>query len=274
MIGLKEQTVHGAKSFADARRQHRWLIPSHYNACVDCLDRNAGSADQAALYYINSAGHEARYTFGGFIESCQRFANALSALGVGRGDVVAIAGSQRPETAIAHMAIYRLGAIALPISRLFGDDALRYRLANSGARAIMVEPEAAGRLEGIRAELPELRHVIVAGGNGPGVNFESLVAAGAADCAAAPTGLEDPLILMYTSGTTGNPKGVLHAARNIIGHNGFDYALNFVRPGDVYFSPADWAWSAGLSGLGLPLGLWNSGGGVWRQGKIRPRGGL
>jgi acetyl-CoA synthetase len=252
MIGLKEQTVHGAKTFADAREQHRWLIPERYNACVDCLDRNAGSADQAALCFEDGARRAARYTFGALSETCNRFANALRALGVARGDVVAIAGSQRPETAIAHMASYRLGAVALPISRLFGDDALRYRLAHSGARAIVVEPEAAGRLESIRNELPELRHVIVAGGTGPGISFDALTADGAPICAAAPTGPEDPLILMYTSGTTGNPKGVLHAARNIIGHNGFDYALNLVRPGDVYFSPADWAWSAGLSGLVCP----------------------
>ncbi len=101
-------------------------------------------------------------------------------------------------------------------------------------------------------KLPQLRHVIVAGGKGPGMSFESLTAAGAPVCEPAPTGPEDPLMLMYTSGTTGNPKGVLHAARNIIGHNGFDYALNFLRPDDVYFSPADWAWSAGLSGLVCP----------------------
>jgi acetyl-CoA synthetase len=252
MIGLREQTVRGARSFAQARGRHRWRIPARYNACVDCLDRNADRAGDAALIYEDAAGRAVRYTFGALIESSNRFANALGALGIRRGDVVAIQGSQRPQTAIAHMAIYRMGAVALPISRLFGDDALRYRLAHSRARAIILEPEAAARLEPMRAELSDLRHVIVAGGEGPGLNFDNLAATGAPACEAAPTGPEDPLILMYTSGTTGHPKGVLHAARNIIGHNGFDYALNFMRPGDVYFSPADWAWSAGLSGLVCP----------------------
>ncbi len=251
IIGLKEQIVRDATSFAQARAKHRWRIPARYNACVDCLDRNADHAGTTALFYEETGGYSRRYSYGELILASRRFANALSALGIGRGDVVAVQGAQRPETAIAHMAIYRLGAVALPVSRLFGDDALRYRLAHSGARAIVTEPEAAGRLAVIRAELPDLRHVIVTG-NGDGLSFDDLTAAGASLCEPAPTGPGDPLLLMYTSGTTGDPKGVLQATCNVIGRNGFDYALNFLRPDDVYFSPADWAWSAGLTGLLCP----------------------
>ena len=252
ITGLKEQIVRDAKSFAQARAQHRWLIPASYNVCVDCLDRNADRAGAAALFYEGPAGRSRRYSFGDMIESCRRFANALGALGIRRGDVVAIQGAQRPETAIAHMAIYRLGAVALPISRLFGDDALRYRLTHSGARAIVVEPEAAVRLEPMRAELPQLRHVIVAGGKHRGPDFDDLTNAAAPVCEPAPTCPDDPLLLMYTSGTTGSPKGVVQAGGNVLGRNGFDYALNFLKPDDIYFSPADWAWSAGLTGLLCP----------------------
>lgn len=252
MIGLREQAVRGAKSFAQARAMHRWLIPDRYNVALDCLDRNADRAGYPALFYADATGRAASYNFGQLTQACCRFANALAALGIGRGDVVAIAAGQRPETAIAHMAIYRLGAIALPVSRLFGDDALRYRLDHAGARAIVAEKEIAGRLESIRKDLPALRHVIVGGGKASGHRFDELIAAGAPERAAAPTSPEDPLLLMYTSGTTGNPKGVLQAARNVLGRNGFDYALNFIRADDVYFSPADWAWSAGLTGLICP----------------------
>lgn len=251
IIGLKEQSVRDATSFDEARTRHRWRIPKHYNACVDCLDRNASRAGEAALLYDDQAAGSRRYSFGEMLESCRRFANALSGLGIRRGDVVAVQGAQRPETAIANMAIYGLGAVALPVSRLFGADALRYRLAHSGARAIVVEPEAAARLEAFRAELPELRHVILTG-KGSRLNFHELTAASAPSCEPAPTSPEDPMLLMYTSGTTGNPKGVLQATRNVLGRNGFDYALNFIRPDDVYFSPADWAWSAGLTGLVCP----------------------
>jgi acetyl-CoA synthetase len=250
-VGLKEQIVRDAKSFAEARARHRWKIPERYNPCVDCLDRNSDRAGATAMFYQESGGHSRCYSFGEIIEASSRFANALRALGIGRGDVVAIQGAQRPETAIAHMAIYRLGAVALPMSKLFGDDALRYRLAHSGARAIVAEPGAADRLGSLRTDLPELRHVIVTANDG-GAGFDDLIAAGASVCEPAPTGPDDPLLLMYTSGTTGDPKGVVQATRNVIGRNGFDYALNFLRPDDVYFSPADWAWSAGLTGLVCP----------------------
>jgi acetyl-CoA synthetase len=82
---------------------------------------------------------------------------------------------QRPETAIAHIACYRLGAIALPISKLFGTDALRYRLTNSSARVLMLEPESLEKIEPIRNELPDLKHVIIAGGKKGGLGFDDLV---------------------------------------------------------------------------------------------------
>jgi acetyl-CoA synthetase len=252
MIGLKEQTVRGAKSFAEARARHRWRIPERYNPAVDCLDRHAKRASRIALFHGQSGRHSDSASFGQLKEASCRLANALAALGIKRGHVVAIAAGQRPETAIAHMAAYRLGAVVMPVSRLFGDDALRYRLAHGEARAVITDAEGAARLETFRKDLPELRHVIVAGGNGPGLNFNDLVMNGAPTHQAAPTSPEDPLLLMYTSGTTGKPKGVLQAARNILGRNGFDYALNFIRPDDVYFSPADWSWSAGLTGLICP----------------------
>ncbi len=110
MIGLREQAVRGAKSFAQARARHRWLIPERYNAAFDCLDRNADRPRHAALFYEDPTGRAARYTFGQLTQACCRLSNALAALGIGRGDVVAVAAGQRPETAIAHMAIYRLGA--------------------------------------------------------------------------------------------------------------------------------------------------------------------
>ncbi|MGO9451852.1 MAG: acyl-CoA synthetase [Candidatus Binataceae bacterium] len=246
MIGLKEQTVTGAKSFADARAKHRWQIPADYNVAIDCLDRSFHAKDRIALYYEDDEGYSATYTWGQIRTASNKLANALRAHGVGRGDVVAVHTPQRPETAIMHMALYRLGAIALPISKLFGPDAIRYRLENSSAKAILMEPETVGKLDGIRDEIETLKHVIVAG-KGDGLSFDDLVAKGADQFTPDRAPLaEDPVLLMYTSGTTGNPKGVLHHARFILGHNGIDYSYNFLRDGDIYFSPADWAWAGGL----------------------------
>ncbi|MGH7933567.1 MAG: acyl-CoA synthetase [Candidatus Binataceae bacterium] len=254
LIGLREQTVHDAKNIADARARHRWNIPADYNVVVDCIDRHTDLRDKPALLFEDDEGRVERYTFGQIATLSKRFANALKALGVNRGDVVALHLPQRPETAIAHMALYRIGAIALPISKLFGTDALLYRLTNSGARVIMLEPESAEKIEPIRKELPELKHVIIAGGGHGGLAFDDLIAQSSDDFTNAKTTAEDPVLLMYTSGTTGNPKGVLHAARYVIGHNGIDYSYNFLRDGDLYYSPADWAWAGGLlDGL---LAIW------------------
>jgi acetyl-CoA synthetase len=266
MTGLKELTVHGAKSLADAHARHRWQIPSDYNVAIDCLDRPFHKNDAVALYYEDDEGHTATYTFGQMREASCRMANALRGLGIGHGDVVAVHTPQRPETAILHMALYRLGAIGLPISKLFGPDAIQYRLENSSAKAILMEPETVGKLEGVRDKVPTLKHVIVCGGKAAGLSggkvdgldFDDLLAKGASQFTPdRPSQAEDALLLMYTSGTTGNPKGVLHAHRYVLGHNGIDYSYNFLRDGDLYYSPADWAWAGGLlDGL---LAIWPHG---------------
>src|SRR5215469_9546614 len=149
-FGLREQTVRGAKRIADARARHQWKILADYNVAVDCLDRHTDLRDKPALYYEDDEGRVETYTFGKMAELSRRFANAIAGLGIGRGDVVAVHLPQRPETAIAHMGLYRLGVIALPISKLFGPDALEYRLNNSAAKAILLEPESLEKLDPIR----------------------------------------------------------------------------------------------------------------------------
>jgi len=255
MIGLKEQTVRGAKTFAELRAKHRWNIPADYNVAIDCLDRHVELRDKTALLYADDEGHTARYTFGQMIEASNRFANALRGLGIGRGDVVAIHTPQRPETAIAHIACYRLGAIALPISKLFGPDAISYRLQNSSAKAILMEPETVAKMDAIdRKDVPNFKHVIVTDGTAGGVSFDDLMSKASPSFTMEKSSAEDPVLLMYTSGTTGNPKGVLHVARYVLGHNGIDYSYNYLRDGDLYYSPADWAWAGGLlDGL---LAIW------------------
>ncbi len=263
MTGLKDLTVRGAKSLADAHARHRWQIPVDYNVAVDCLDQPFHKNDAVALYYEDDEGYTATYTFGQMRRASCRMANALRGLGIGRGDVVAVHTPQRPETAILHMALYRLGAIGLPISKLFGPDAIQYRLENSSASAILMEPETVGKLDGIRGQVETLKHLIVCGGKAAGLSggkvdgldFDELLAEGAEQFTPDRVSqAEDPLLLMYTSGTTGNPKGVLHAHRYVLGHNGIDYSYNFLRDGDLYYSPADWAWAGGLlDGL---LAIW------------------
>jgi acetyl-CoA synthetase len=255
MIGLKEQTVRGEKDFRSLRAKHQWHIPADYSVVVDCLDRHTQLRNKVALLYEDDEGHTARYTFAQMIELSNRFANALRGIGIGRGDVVAVHTPQRPETAIAHMALYRLGAIALPISKLFGPDAIQYRLENSSAKAILMEPETVPKMDAVdRSSLSNFKHIIITDGEKGGLSFDDLIGKGASSFRMEKSNAEDPVLLMYTSGTTGNPKGVLQVARYVLGHNGIDYSYNYLRDGDLYYSPADWAWAGGLlDGL---LAIW------------------
>jgi acetyl-CoA synthetase len=174
---------------------------------------------------------------------------------VKRGDRVAIVLPQRPETAIAHLAIYQLGAVAMPLSILFGPDALEYRLQDSGAVAAIVDESAAETLVALRASCPQLAQLVTVGVAADGAHEWSALLAKASDrieCVA--TRADDPALLIYTSGTTGPPKGALMPHRALIGNlPGFVASQDwFPRPGDVFWSPADWAWTGGLMDALLP----------------------
>jgi acetyl-CoA synthetase len=179
----------------------------------------------------------------------------LRAKGVGRGDRVAIMLPQAPEVAAAHMAIYKLGAVALPIAVLFGPDALSYRLQNSGARALLVNAAGIAKLSDIRAEVPGLTCVLsIDGADDGAADYHAELARASSTFTPVDTAAEDPAMMIYTSGTTGQPKGALHAHRVLLGHMpGAELPLYpFPQPGDSYWTPADWAWAGGLLDTLLP----------------------
>src|SRR5262249_54529519 len=163
--------------------------------------------------------------------------------GVRRGDRVALLMPQRPEMAIAYMAIFQMGAIALPLSHLFGPDALEYRLSHAGASVAICEPTTIGNLRAVRDKLPDLKHVIgVAGVSEKNVlQWEELISKAKDQFTCADTSADDPSLIIYTSGTTGAPKGALHAHRVLLGNiPGFVHSHDFFpQPGDVFWSPAD-----------------------------------
>jgi acetyl-CoA synthetase len=159
------------------------------------------------------------------------------------------------------MAIFQMGAIALPLSHLFGPDALEYRMAFAGASAVFVEPTTIANLWAVRNKLPDLKHVIgVGGARETGVHaYETLIEKAGSEFAKVDTAADDPALIIYTSGTTGPPKGALEAHRLLIGNlPGFIYSHDFFpQPGDMFWSPADWAWAGGLMDALLPT--WNFG---------------
>ena len=237
-------------------RQFRWQVPGRFNLGWNCCGQWASDRTRFALYWEDESGETRAYTFWDIQQQANRLSNALAALGVARGDRVAMVLPQRPETAIAYVAIFQMGAIALPLSHLFGPEALEYRLRDSEACAAIVEPGTIANLWAVRDRLPMLRQVIgVGGASGPDVHpWEALLARAASRFTCVDTDADDPALIVYTSGTTGPPKGALMAHRALLGNiPGFVHSHDFFpRPGDMFWSPADWAWTGGLMDALLP----------------------
>jgi len=238
-------------------REFRWLVPAQFNIAEQCCGRWARQTPEAvAVRYEHEDGSSAQFTYADLQHAANRLSNALRRLGVARGDRVAIVMPQRFETAVANMAVFQLGAIAMPLSMLFGPDALQYRLQNSEARVAIVDESAIANLLAARVECPLLDSVIAVGaahGHGDLDWSAALLREGSGFDAAA-TRADDGAVLIYTSGTTGPPKGALIPHRALIGNlSGFVCSQNwFPKPGDVFWSPADWAWTGGLMDALLP----------------------
>jgi acetyl-CoA synthetase len=228
----------------------RWEVPQRFNMGWDCCGQWAMDRTRFALYWEDESGATAAYTFWDIQQEANRLSNALSALGVRRGDRVALVLPQRPEMAIAYIAIFQMGAIALPLSHLFGPDALEYRMQNSEASVAIVEPTTLANLWAVKDKLPLLRHIIgVGGAREAGVlEWAPLLAKASRSFECAQTQAEDPSLIIYTSGTTGAPKGALEPHRSLIGNlPGFVHSHDFYpQRRDLFWTPADWAWAGGL----------------------------
>ena len=250
-----------AKDYNALHDSFRWELPSRYNMARECCGRWAEDRSRFALYYEDEAGHTEAWTFWDIQMAANRLSNVLHALGVQRGDRVAIILPQRPETGISHIACYQMGAIALPLSHLFGPDALEYRLANSEACVAIVDASTLPKLWAVKDKLPNLRHVIgVGGARESGTHdWDLLLSRASRRFQCVDSAADDPALIIYTSGTTGNPKGALMAQRTLLGNlPGFACSHDFFpQPGDMFWSPADWAWTGGLFDALLPT--WNYG---------------
>jgi acetyl-CoA synthetase len=222
-----------ARDYDALYRSFRWQVPARYNIGADGAVQEIG--------------------YGTLRERSNRLANVLAARGIGRGDRVAILLPQSPAVAVSHIAIYKLGAVALPLAMLFGVEAIAYRLADSGARALITNAQGLAKLAGARADGLDL--VLSLDGAADGAeDFHALLARAASDFTPVATAADDPALMIYTSGTTGPPKGALHAQRVLLGHlPGIEVPHEFLpQPGDRFWTPADWAWAGGLLNVLLP----------------------
>jgi acetyl-CoA synthetase len=237
-------------------RQFRWQVPARYNIGVDVCDRWAAlEPGRLAILHARPDGRDDAITYGSLRETSNRLANVLRAHGVLRGDRVAILLPQAPEVAAAHIGIYKLGAVALPLAVLFGVDALEFRLQNSGATALITNAQGVERIAEIRDSLPDLKLVLSLDGASAGaLDFAATLARATSDFAPVDTSADDPAMMVYTSGTTGQPKGALHGHRVLLGHlPGIETHHDlFPQAGDRMWTPADWAWAGGLLNVLLP----------------------
>ena len=241
-----------------------WRVPRHFNIAQVCCTRWArrpATASRSAVVWEREDGQQGRLSYGELQSQADRLSHALVKLGVQRGDRVAVVMPQRPETAVAHIALYQLGAVAMPLSMLFGPEALAYRLQDSGAVAALVDESAIANLRAVRADCPALRTVVAVGaaaGQGD-VDWSAALGRGRRAFVPCHTRADDAAVLIYTSGTTGPPKGALIPHRALIGNlSGFVCSQNWFghgppqRSDEVFWSPADWAWTGGLMDALLP----------------------
>lgn len=241
--------------YARLRRDFVWTIPADFNIATQCCDVwGQREPDRPAILDATGGGLLVT-TFGALQERSDALAAALAARGLGRGDRFAILLPQSAEVAIAHLAAYKLGAIALPLASLFGIDALEHRLRDAGAMALVSDSAGLAKVRALGG-VPELELLLcVDGADGDALDFHKLIHE--ADPHALPAwrpGAEDPALMIYTSGTTGPAKGALHAHRVLAGHlPGVQLPHDFFpQAGDKMWTPADWAWAGGLLNALLP----------------------
>ncbi|MGZ8605612.1 MAG: AMP-binding protein, partial [Actinomycetota bacterium] len=238
------------------RRTFRLEVPERFNYARDVVDARA-AATPGALALL-AAGPDgavtARFTFGDLARASNRAANALAAHGIGAGDPVFVMLPRIPEWHVALLACIKLGAVPMPGTTLLTSRDIAYRIGAAEAVVVITDAEGAAKVDAVREELPSLKSPICVGGGRPGghwLDWHEFVASGS-DAApdAQPTRADDPMLIYFTSGTTGYPKMVLHTQASYgIGHEITARFWQDLQPGDLHWTFADTGWAKAAWGL-------------------------
>ncbi|MEX1254696.1 MAG: acetate--CoA ligase [Dehalococcoidia bacterium] len=225
------------------------------NIAYEALDRHVakGRGDKPCLLWESKDGRAETYTYAEMVRLSNRFANALQSLGVAKGERVFVFMDRIPELYAAVFGTLKAGCIIGPLFSAFGPDAIRDRLENSEAVVLVTQPHLVSKVHEIRAELPALKHLIVADHDKrPEVGadelcWNDLMDAASDEFAIVRTDFEDGAVMHYTSGTTGKPKGALHVHKAVLGHYATGKYVLDLHDDDIYWCTADPGWVTGTS---------------------------
>lgn len=245
------------ESYERAREEFTWDVPDDYNAAYDLVGKH-DDTDRTALYQAYPDGRRETYAFADLDRRSDRLAAALSERGIEEGDRIGVVLPQVPANPVTHLACWKLGAVSMPLSVLFGPDGLEYRLKDSGAAAVVTDSDNYDTVAQVQADCPALETVLEVDWKETGHHADA-TAFGPALEAAAPTfdpvrtGPDTPGIIMYTSGSTGPPKGALHTQSIWVGHcPAFRMYFELDVSDAICWTPADWAWIGALGDLLFP----------------------
>lgn len=248
-VGGNLMLIKKRDAYEDICREFHWQLPEYYNIAHDVCDRHAASNPESVALIQETESGIRNYTYLEIQRYANKAANYLVSLGLQRGDRVMVLLGQDPAAAIMHVACWKAGLISTPTSVLFGAEAIAYRLQDAGIRALITNTANYPKVMEAREQSPGLQTVMLTDGTGPGAaDFWAELDRSSDAFDTLALSPETPALISYTSGTTGLPKGTLHAHRVLLGHMpSMEVTLDFFpHTDDIMWSPADWSWLAGL----------------------------
>ncbi|MDO7905280.1 acetate--CoA ligase [Paenibacillus sp. JX-17] len=236
-------------SWEEVERHFTWYANGKVNMAHEAIDRHVdeGRGNKTALIYSDASRRET-FTFEELKLLSNRFGNVLRQHGIGKGDRVFIFMPRSPELYVALLGILKTGAIAGPLFEAFMETAVKDRLEDSGAVALITTPQLLGRVS--REELPELKQIIVVGEVHSGedlISYDDEMRSASDELEPEWLDREDGLLIHYTSGSTGKPKGVYHVQNAMIQHYYTGKMVLDLREDDIYWCTADPGWVTGTS---------------------------
>lgn len=238
-------------------REFRWNTPAQFNF-GDVIDSFAEDPGRVALLWEDQDGNRARLTFTDIREQSNRVANVLTGLGIKRGDPILLVLPRIPLWQAAYIGALKAGAMVIPCTGMLREKDLVYRANHSGAKAIIATVESATMVADLKNECPSIEHYIIAGSARSGwVGLPEAMQQASAEFTPVKTAATDPAICYYTSGTTRDPKAVLHAHAYCYSHKFTGLNWLDLKPGDVHWTTSDTGWAK--AAYGVLFGPWMNG---------------